>query len=505
MDRLGQSNSVGLRHIIMALFMSLMIVVLSELSMTWLVLLFMGLGFVAAVLWSGNAKDFLFIGMMLTSSIDINKALIAKGGVYVPGLSITLMDIFFLPLLGIWLVEKMVLNRQRIRWNKMYLLPLLYVLWCWFTIGHAEDKLSSILMCINYTRYLLIFVLIADFIQRPKQLRLALFGLGGAIALHLVLVILQIATGGAFEIQGTKTATMGTKLVFENAGGMHIFRPSGFMGHPNMLADYLVFVLPLLFTLAVLGVKRIGRPVWFGVVLFFILGVATIVVTLSRGGWISFAFAIFFVLGFGYMRGIVTAQLISRLAVLGIVGMICVVIAFPAALLRITESDQRSTESRFVMMDHASLVIKRNFLTGVGISGYREAAKDNIPKSFAVLSPWYQEELLKGVVHNKYLLTMAELGLIGIVIFVLMLISFFTAVIRFKYWTDPVYFAVGLGLSAGIFGQVIFFAFDHFYGDVRITLLFVYFGLVTAVMKLQKKQIQEELTLSRQNTIQVAR
>ena len=491
MDRFVRKSPVGVLQIFLAFLMSLMIVVLSELSITWLVLLFLGLGFLAVVLWSGNVKDFLFVGMMLASSIDINKALVAKGGVYVPGLSITLMDIFFLPLLAIWLFEKLVINRQRLRWNKLYLLPLLYILWCWISVVNSGDKLPSILLCINYTRYLLIFVLIADFINQPRHLRLALFGLGGAIILHLVFVVLQIATGGAFEIQGTKTATAGTTLVFENAGGMHVFRPSGFMGHPNMLADYLVFVLPLLFTLTLMGVKRIGRLVWLSVLVLFVLGVATIVLTLSRGGWISFALAIFFVLGFGYLRGIVTAQLISRLAVLGVVGMICVVIAFPAALLRITESDQRSTESRFVMMDHALLVIERNLLTGVGMGGYREAAKNNIPKSFAQLSLWYQEELLKGVVHNKYLLTMAEIGVIGFIIFVLMLWKFTTAVIRVNYWRDPVYFAVGLGLSAGIFGQVVFYMFDHFYGDARKTLLFVFFGLVVATIKLQKMQIKQ--------------
>jgi O-antigen ligase len=471
-----------------------MFVILSELSATWLVLLFLGLGFVAVVFWSGNPKDFLFVGMMLTCSIDINKVIIAKGGVYVPGLSITLMDVFFLPLFGIWLFEKLVINRQRLRWNKIYLLPFLYILWCWLSVANAEDKLPSVLLCINYTRYFLIFILIADFINQPRHLRLALYGLGGAIALHLVFVILQIASSGAFEIQGTKTTVAGTKLIFANAGGMHVYRPSGFMGHPNALADYLVFILPLLFSLALMGIKRLGRPIWFATLVFFVLGVATIVLTLSRGGWISFAFAIFFVLGFGYLRGIVSVQLISRLTLLGVVGMICVVIAFPAALLRMTESDNRSTESRFAMMDNAFLVIERNLLTGVGVGGYREAAKDNIPQSFAYLNPWYQEQLLKGVVHNKYLLTMAETGLIGIIIFMLMLFSFITVAVRFKYWTDPVYFALGLGFSAGIFGQLIFYAFDHFYGDARVTLLFVYFGLVAATIKLQEIQIRQLAT-----------
>jgi len=481
-----QRKGVELGPLIAAFLMSLTVVLLSELSLAWLVLLFLGIGYVALAFLSGNVKNFLFLGMMVGSSIDINKALINESGIYTADLSITFMDVFFLPLLALWLFEKFLLNREGVQWNKIYLFPFIFIIWCWISVSYAEAPRPAILMCVNYTRYLFIFILIADFIKTPRHLRYALFGLGVGIALHLLLAVLQIITKGAFQIQGSKITTLGTRLVFENAGGLHVFRPSGFLGHPNVLADYLVFVLPVLLTLFLLGIKRIGRLVWLGTTLFFIFGIVALLLTLSRAGWLSFFFAALFILILGYLKGVVSSQLIARLIVLGMVGVMCIIIVFPAALLRLTESDQRSTESRFIMMDQALLIIDRNFLLGVGMSGYNRAANKNIPESFANISTWYQNQLLKGVVHNKYLLVMAELGLIGLVVFLLMLWKFTTVAIRYRHWKDPVYYSVALGLSAGVFGQIIFFVFDHFHADIRLTLLFVYFGLIAAVIKLQE-------------------
>ncbi|WP_430010158.1 hypothetical protein, partial [Methylophaga lonarensis] len=62
---------------------------------------------------------------------------------------------------------------------------------------------------------------------------------------------------------------------------------------------------------------------------------------------------------------------------------------------------------------------------------------------------------------------------------------------RDKHWNDPMMFVLALGLTAGIFGQVVFYLFDHFYEDQRIALLYVYMGLLLAVLKIKSQQLSQ--------------
>ncbi len=468
-----------------ALIFGLSFVLASGLSATWLILLFLGVCFGAATFWSGNVKDFFFLGLLFTCSIDINKALIAEGGIYTPGLSLTLSDLFLIPLLMLWIAGKIFNHNPRIYWSSLHNYVLIFLIWFCSTAVNSESKLASILMCVNYLKYFLIFVLLADYIQSPVQIRLALYGLAAAVCVHLLMSMLDIASSGSFAIQGTKNTSVGTQLVFENAGGLQAFRPSGFMGHPNALADFLVFVAPPMFMLVLLGSRQIGSKVWLTVMTVFGMAMIMLLLTLSRAGWISFTVATLYALYVGTKRGIISRQQILALIGLGTVAVMAIIAIYPAALLRITESDSRSSESRFIMMDQALLIIKRNPVFGVGLSDYNGAAHRNIPASFADVSKGFQDELLKGVVHNKYLLTAAETGLIGCFLFLLMLLKFVSAVPGWVHWQDRASFALALGGSASIAGQVVFYLFDHFYVDIRITLLFVFFGLVSALLKLE--------------------
>jgi O-antigen ligase len=306
------------------------------------------------------------------------------------------------------------------------------------------------------------------------------------------MMFIEVLTGSSVNLPGTNTTTLGTRLVFEQAGGVHAFRPSGFMGHPNALAALMVFLLPLMLLLLMQGKRALGALTWYVMFILFCLGSVALLLTLSRAGWISCAAAGFFMLYIGYKRGVILRKYINMLFLGGTLAIMIAVLVFPTIYLRITESDERSSESRLAMMYQAMLIIERNPVLGVGIGGYNRAARANIPEFFANLSPWFQDELLKGIVHNKYLLVAAEMGIIGLVIFLLMLWRFVMAVPRDKQWTDPMMFVLALGLTAGIFGQVIFYLFDHFYEDQRITLLYVYLGLLLAVFKMKNQQLLVE-------------
>ncbi|AFI84260.1 hypothetical protein Q7A_1430 [Methylophaga nitratireducenticrescens] len=476
---------------------ALIYVSLSALSFTWIVLLFLALCFAAGAFWFKDIQNVLFFGFVFTSSISLTKALIVEGGIYTPGLSVTLSDIFLIPLLFLWLFDKKIVHGEKIYWSKLHFLPLIFLLWSWATMAISEDKLAGFFLCISFTKYFVIFVFFADYVKTPRQIRLIFYAFGLAMCVHFMMMFLELMVGNIIDLQGAKTTTTGTSLVFAEAGGVHAFRPSGFMGHPNALADLMVFLLPPMLMMLILGQSKIGNVRWMAILGLFVFGIIALLLTLSRAGWISFTAAVLFMLFIGYKRGVVMRKYINMLFVIGGISIIIAVMVFPTIYLRITESDERSSESRLAMMHQAALIIQRNPVVGVGIGGYNRAARANIPEFFAHLSPWFQDELLKGVVHNKYLLVMAEMGAIGLIIFVLMLWRFIMIVPNDRQWSDPVLFALALGVTASIFGQSIFYLFDHFYADQRITLSYLFFGLLTALLKIKTVQNRDLITTSK--------
>lgn len=486
-----QSIFISLIYMASAAVFALAFVIISDLSFTWLALLSITLIFLSISVWFRNIKDVLFCGLIFTSSINLSKAIIAEGGIYTPGLSIVLIDLFWIPLLFFWLIEKKVFLKQAIFWSPLHIIPLLFLVWMWITVFISHDTQAAVLMCINYTKYFLIFILLADYINSSHHLRLFLFAFAAGLCSHFLIALLEVAAGGIVLVQGAKTTTTGTKLIFEGAGGVHAFRPSGLAGHPNALADMLTFFMPVLLGLILSGFKATGAIIRLLCMLLFLVCGVFLILTLSRAGWISFACGSLFLIYFAYKDGALSKQTISFLASLAVIGSLVAILIFPTIYLRITESDQRSGESRIAMMHQAALIIKNNPVLGVGIAGYNRAARSNIPEYFSHLNVYFQQDLLKGVVHNKYLLLMAETGVIGIVLFLLLLYQFCSIPIKVKIWPDRTYYFLSLGVSAGIFSQAIFYLFDHFYSDTRITVFYVYMGLLVALLKLRANSAEK--------------
>ena len=215
-------------------------------------------------------------------------------------------------------------------------------------------------------------------------------------------------------------------------------------------------------------------------------------VSLSRGGWISICVALAFCLAASIRSGLFSARRLVAFAIVGLVLAAAVGVVYPSAYLRITQRDQRATESRILMASQSLLIIRNHPLIGVGIGNYARAAEIYVPQSFASVSKEFQEQIQEGVVHNKYLLQAAETGIVGLVLLVLVCLTFLRACLRVRRWRDPTYFAIGIGIAAAIVGQLVFFLFDHFYVDVRILLLWITFGVVSGLVRMQTTGSQKD-------------
>jgi putative inorganic carbon (hco3(-)) transporter len=460
-------------------FFSLGLTAAADSSVTWIGLVICGTASLATVSWARDLQFSLMWIFLFTLPIDISKALTSVASAYAPVLQLYLSDLAFFPLATLWLFDKTFIRKSPIYWSRVHWIALLLLLW-FSTAAFWGLEPNGYLLNLNNVKYFLYFVVIADLVREPRYLRGAVFALASGLAVQLVAAALQIITGSDLKIQGVK-ATDARVLIFEEAGGTHVKRVSGLLPHPNVFADYLTFVLPPLLTLILLGRRLVGSLLWVLFALLFCGALIALVLTLSRAGWIAFGCSLMFIFAAGYGFGIVHKGHLIALAFFAATLIGGISLVFPAAIYRVIFSDSRSSDARTAMMDQAILIFERYPVLGVGLGNYNTVAQTAIPSSVAALTPGFRDSLLKGVVHNKYLLTLAETGPLGLILLLLFLGANVFLPFSGVTCTSVEQFALMLGIAAAVLGQSAFYLFDHFSYDTRIGLLYVFCGLLVGM------------------------
>jgi O-antigen ligase len=236
----------------------------------------------------------------------------------------------------------------------------------------------------------------------------------------LLQVYFQHSLGLAWLGEFTLSTTQSGVSVLE-ADGLRWLRPYGLSPHPNILAGIIVLGLLASTAFVAQGKQTILSSLSFLLGLFFLL------LTFSRGAWLGFAFAALFALPFlmreaGFWRRILPLFSISVLITL-----IFVWVYQPFLLSRTglseENTEQRSISDRLVYMEIAWDAIESYPMQGVGAGNF----------------PWYASNYLfyrtdydlKGNnVHNIYLTVWAELGIVGIALFLGMLATGIIATLR---------------------------------------------------------------------------
>lgn len=198
-----------------------------------------------------------------------------------------------------------------------------------------------------------------------------------------------------------------------------VYRVRAVFDHPNTLAMYLNMLLPLLLSL-LLNLRSRWQWVYLGV---FGIGAGAVVLTLSRGAWISLGLATLVVLP-------VSFALRFRPGKLGIVGLM-VLLAIPPGILavqkmvrRIREAPESSGEAR-VMFNRVARQMARDHTFGVGINNYSYGTDEPYSEPFAGGLDQ------GGLCHNLYFITLGETGWAGVLALGGILVAAYTHVVRF--------------------------------------------------------------------------
>lgn len=191
-------------------------------------------------------------------------------------------------------------------------------------------------------------------------------------------------------------------LVFEEIGSSELMRVGGTRVHPNALASFLVPMLSI-----VLALWLAGRRWWTRALaaLAFTVGLATLVLTFSRGGWLSFVLVAPVVVALGAWKRWGVRKACTALAGFGLLAVLVLVPLWSSISQRLFEYDYGAAWSRVPQIHVASNVIKAHPILGIGLRNYRRVMgqyDDTIERiSLQTANP----------VHNMFLLTAAEAGL----------------------------------------------------------------------------------------------
>jgi O-antigen ligase len=254
-------------------------------------------------------------------------------------------------------------------------------------------------------------------------------------------------------------------------------RVSAFLGNPNMLGGYFVIVFPLIIAEVV-----VSRSV-FAKIGYFLCAVTVLVCTVltwSRGAWL------------GLIIGVLVFMLIYNYRSFWL--MVGAVMTLPIWVTFLPDSIIRRFMSIFTMSD-SSVIYRFNTWRGVlsmiadnlfGGIGVGESA-------FGKVYPFYALEGTEGVMHSHsiYLQILLALGIIGALVFGLIIISYIQkcfVTLKYKDNKRRSKSMIAAGI-ASITGALVVGLTDHIWYNYRVFLIFwVVMALTVALTKINERE-----------------
>jgi len=317
---------------------------------------------------------------------------------------------------------------------------------------------------------------LARFLQ-PHHFRLLGLALAAAVILQAIAVADQRFLGPVIFTAKLLKTDFALKSA---AGSGYVMRFGGTMGHPNTLANFLaVALLFLWFFVPTLKGEWLAR---LFVLVAIALGLATLTITGSRGGWIGFAVA----LAIGILlwlkrkgRSVLIGALVMLFSVTTLFGSLFAV--SETFRTRWTAEDRGSALVRVPLMETATNMIEENPVWGVGLGQYtREMHRYD--RTNLQVATWYNQP-----VHNFVLLTAAEIGIPGLILH----LTAFLLLLRYSWQT----LTHGTGRFAHIgiaaFGGGVAWAIQEQFNPDYIFMpyyLWVVWGAMFAARRIEREQ-----------------
>jgi O-antigen ligase len=459
-------------------------------SMALPVLLFVALAGLGSMVWfKGSLRRYFLVLLFFVAPFDLSKAVVPPlDRFHSPGWYMSLGHLALLALCVAWGIERLLVRKVPLQRTRLDTLAFIYLAWIWCSAAMAPgDKVLLLASAFSYSLCVLAFYVVSHAIEHIDEVRRLMQVVVVGLLLQVAHVGAQMLTRSHLPLPGSKGAGTANAGNVVNFGGQEAaaFRPTGAFDHPNALADYLTLVgIPAL-ALVLMGPQRIPRRTWWVALGVFGLCSVTLLISLSRGGWAAMALGCLAVAVVFWRHRLIGSTHVLGAVLAGSVALGAVLAAYPQVIWRLTEPDDRSLESRTILNDQALAIVAEHPLTGAGFGAYNRAAHEVHGEKWGSISSDYQQQILKLVVHNHYLLVAAQLGIPALLFWCYLLWRMARQAWPVQRWRDPGTTALAVGLGGALISQMLFLASDNYDADIRVFMLWLTAGLLQALVRLR--------------------
>jgi putative inorganic carbon (HCO3(-)) transporter len=327
-----------------------------------------------------------------------------------------------------WLLRRLACGRFSLRtpldWG-VGLLALMLPVTLWATPRFDATLQDVLLLCSG----VLLFYSVVNWAGDARRLRWLVLG---AVLLGLALALLATVSVDWFV----------NKLNYIPAVFYaHFTNVLGESVHPNVMAGYLVILLPVAAALLLFAWRGLGRRLRLGLAFAGLFILAILILTKSRGAWMGFGAAVLLLAALRWRRGwlLLPACLLAGAAMLALVGV------RPALEALATSGTVGGVDMRVEIWSRAIYMVQDFSITGIGMGTFGDLADALYP--FFLAAPGSVPSA-----HNLYLQVAVDLGIPGLIAW----LAVFDLVSCCAWWMyrrgrllhDPWVMALGAGFLA---------------------------------------------------------
>lgn len=307
-------------------------------------------------------------------------------------------------------VARLLVRRERVRIDAVAVLLFVYAAWALVTVVVARDAPNVVQQAYRWGITGPVYLIALNEVRTPRQRRPVI----GAFAVGA----LAMAILGGWQVW-TNTGPAS----FANRGSM---RAWGTFGQPNPLAGYFEMTVPVLLALGFLGWERgwIRSPARVdgraAIAFAGVAGTVGLYLTGSRGGYLGFAAgcAVMALLAGGWLRRATLTAGVMVLALMLLTPLGWQVAGEVGSIWPLHRQVQVTTsnfavEERLAHWGAGIQMAESSPWVGVGAG--------NFTPRFRELTPNWRFRISRGHAHNAYLQALAEGGVVGLGLYLLML------------------------------------------------------------------------------------
>jgi O-antigen ligase len=271
---------------------------------------------------------------------------------------------------------------------------LVFICACLLSLVNTTDRTLSLVALLQEAEMLLIFVVLVNAMQDQTHVIIFLRGLYFGFALQCLIYVIQNILGFSFDVLGNTKFTGSTDLETGRIGSQR----GTFANAPATAALYFSVV-----TLSLMGLYLSRKKLRVGLmpILGMMMGLVCLVLAAKRAAMSGFALALVVMIALlsRYSRDAVR-KLMPVLVSLSLAFLVCL----PVFLLRAEANHEAALDERMNLTRVAWNMYHAHPVLGVGIGTYDTVKRSYLPPDW---SGWLY------TVHTRYLLVLAETGIVG--------------------------------------------------------------------------------------------